>query len=173
MSGDAAEMGAGKGFGNREAGTGGGGEGVPEHERWKINYEAETIETYKQQLSAFGIDIGVVKRSSDDVFRIKDPAGTLQVVKSSREKEKSLYFAHIKQQMMRWDTQIAASAGVDTANTNLIQFYPEKARARIREKEGAFLTKDKRNLSEIRRTVIKLAASGSGFDFIVEDVVYK
>lgn len=174
VSGDAAQMGKGKGFGAREGGPGGGGgDGVPEFKRWKINYEAADIETYKQQLSFFGIDIGVVRRDNDDVYRISDPADKAEVIKSSRAQEKSLYFAHIKKRMMRWDEAIAASAGVDTQNANLIQFYPEKARARIRAQEAQFLAKDQRQLSDIRQTVVKLATLADGFDFVVEDVLYR
>lgn len=174
VSGDAAQMGKGKGFGAREGGPGGGGgEGLPEFKRWKINYEASDIATYKKQLSFFGIDIGVVRRDNDDVFRISDPAGKMEVVKSSRANEKSLYFAHIKKRMMRWDEAIAASAGVDSNNANLIQFYPDSARVRIRTQEAQFLAKDNRQLADIRQTVIKLATLDDGFDFVVEDVVYR
>ncbi len=174
VSGDAAQMGKGKGFGAREGGPGGGGgDGVPEFKRWKINYEAPDIDTYKKQLSFFGIDIGVVRRDNDDVFRISDPAGKMEVIKSSRDKEKSLYFAHIKKRMMRWDEAIAASAGVDSQNANLIQFYPDKARVRIRTQEAQFLAKDQRQLADIRQTIIKLATLDDGFDFVVEDVVYR
>lgn len=174
VSGDAAQMGKGKGFGAREGGPGGGGgEGLPEHKRWKINYEAADIETYKRQLSFFNIDIGVVRRDNDDVFRISDPAGKAEVIKSNRAQEKSLYFAHIKKRMLRWDEAIAATAGVDSNNANLIQFYPDKARARIRAQEAQLLTKDQRKLADIRQTIIKLATLDNGFDFVVEDIVYR
>ena len=174
VSGDAAQMGKGKGFGAREGGPGGGGgEGLPEFKRWKINYEAADIETYKKQLSFFGIDIGVVRRDNDDVFRISDPAGKAEVIKSTRANEKNLFFAHIKRRMMRWDETIAASVGVDSQDANLIQFYPDKARARIRAQEAQFLAKDQRKLADIRQTIIKLATLSEGFDFVVEDVVYR
>lgn len=174
VSGDAAKMGKGKGFGAREGGPGGGGgKGLPEFKRWKINYEAADIDTYKKQLSFFGIDIGVVRRDNDDVYRISDPAGKAEVIKSSRANEKSLYFAHIKKRMMRWDEAIAAAAGVDSKDANLIQFYPDKARQRIRAQEAQFLTKDQKVLADIRQTIIKLATLDDGFDFVVEDVVYR
>ena len=173
VSGDASQMGKGKGFGAREGGPGGGGDGIPEFKRWKINYEASDIETYKKQLSFFDIDIGVIRRDSDDVYRIKDPGAKLEVVKSSRENEKSLYFAHIQKRMMRWDEAIASTAGVNTGGANLIQFYPEKARSRIRAQEAQFLAKDGRQLPDIRQTIVKLATLGDGFDFVVEDVLYR
>ena len=173
VSGDAAQMGKGKGFGAREGGPGGGGDGIPEFKRWKINYEASDIDTYKKQLSFFDIDIGVIRRDSDDVYRIKDPGAKMEVVKSSREQEKSLYFAHIQRRMMRWDEAIASTAGVNTVGANLIQFYPEKARSRIRAQEAQFLAKDGRKLPDIRQTIVKLATLNDGFDFVVEDVLYR
>lgn len=173
-SGDAAQMGKGGGYGSREGGPGGGGDGVPEHKRWKINYEASDIESYRKQLSFWNIDIGVVNRSNDQVFRIKDPGGSATVVKTDRSKEsKSLYFAHAKPRMMRWDEEIANKAGVDTGGSNVIQFYSNKARSRIREQEGAFIQKDGKVLKNIRETIIKLAPTGGGYDFIVEEVRYR
>ena len=174
VPGDADKVGKGKVFGGREVGPDEDiDQELPEFKRWKINYEAADIDTYKKQLSFLGIDIGVVPRDNDDVYRISDPAGKAEVIKSSRAKEKSLYFAHLKKRMLRWDEAIATAAGVDSQNANLIQFYPDKARMRIRAQETQFLTKDQRLLADIRQTVIKLATLDEGFDFVVEDVVYR
>lgn len=172
-SGSAAVSGAGPGYGSREGGPGGGGEGVPESKRWKITYKAEDIETYKRQLSFFKIDIGVVKRESDEVYRVSDPAGPANVIPSNRENETGLYFAHVKQRMMRWDEAIATAAGVNTDNSNLIQFYSNKARLRIREQEAKFLATDGRTIKDVRSTILRLAAAGDGFDFVVDQINYR
>lgn len=173
-SGNAAVSGAGGGYGSREGGPGGGGDGVPEYKRWKINYKAEDIDTYKQQLSFWKIDIGVLKREGDEVFRVKDPAGQAAVVQSSRSREgNSLYFAHIKQRMMRWDEAIAVAAGVDTDKCNMIQFYSPEARRRIREQEAKMLAADERSIKDVRSTIIRLTAVDNGFDFIVDQINYR
>jgi len=173
-TGSADVSGAGKGFGSREGGPGGGGEGVPEHKRWKISYKAEDINTYKQQLSFWDINIGVLKRNSDEVFRVNDPAGQANVIATSRSQEgTSLYFAHTKQRMMRWDQAISSAAGVNTDDANMIQFYSQKARARIRAQEAALLTIDERVVTDIRSTIIRLAATEDGFDFVVDQINYR
>ena len=173
-SGNAAVSGAGGGFGSREGGPGGGGEGVPEYKRWKITYKAEDLDTYKRQLSFWKIDIGVLKRASDEVYRVNDPAGPSKVIPTNRTNEgTTLYFAHTKQRMMRWDEAIAVGAGVDTADSNLIQFYSPKARMRIREQEGKVLAADGKSIGDIRSTMIRLVETKGGFDFVVDEINYR
>ena len=173
-SGNAAVSGAGGGFGSREGGPGGGGEGVPEYKRWKISYKAEDIETYKRQLSFWKINIGVLKRDSDEVFRVNDPAGQANVIPTNRTNEgTSLYFAHTKQRMMRWDEAIAVAAGVNTGDSNLIQFYSNEARARIREQEAKLLATDGRTIKDVRATLLRLVETDDGFDFVVDQINYR
>ena len=129
-SGDAAQMGAGAGYGSREGGPGTGGEGVPEHKRWVINYEADSIQTYGEQLSFFNIDIGIVHQTKeDDVWRLNKPGASNNIIKTSREREKStLRFQHKRARMRRWDQELCRRAGIELANTAQSQFYPESAR---------------------------------------------
>lgn len=173
-SGNATVSGAGAGYGSREGGPGGGGEGVPEYRRWKISYKAEDIETYKRQLSFWKINIGVLKRNSDEVFRVNDPAGQANVIPTTRTNEgTSLYFAHTKQRMMRWDEAIAVASGVNTDESNLIQFYSAEARQRIREQEAKLLAIDERTVTDIRSTMIRLVEVDDGFDFVVDQINYR
>ncbi len=173
-SGSAAVSGAGAGYGSREGGPGGGGEGVPEYKRWKISYKAEDIDTYKRQLSFWKIDIGVLKRNSDEVYRVNDPAGPANVIPTNRTNEgTSLYFAHTKQRMMRWDEAIASAAGVNTEDSNLIQFYSKEARARIRAQEAKFLATDGRTIKDVRATLLRLVETEDGFDFVVDQINYR
>jgi hypothetical protein len=147
---------------------------VPEFKRWKISYKAEDIDTYKRQLSFWKIDIGVLKRNTDEVYRVNDPAGPANVIATNRVNEgKSLYFAHTKQRMMRWDEAIASAAGVNTDDTNLIQFYSAEARKRIREQEAKFLAGDERTIKDVRSTMIRLVEVDGAFDFVVDQINYR
>ena len=174
-TGNAAVSGAGGGYGSRQGGPSGSPNGtIPEYKRWKINYKADDIDTYKKQLSFWEIEIGVLRLDNDDVFRVSDPGGAPKVVKSNRGSEgQSLFFSHIKPLMMRWDETIARQAGVNTQEVNMIQFYSAKARQRIREQEAKILAADGRTAKEIRSTIIKLTKIDNGYDFIVDQINYK
>ena len=58
-------------------------------------------------------------------------------------------------------------------NCNLIQFYSNEARTRIRQQEAAMLAVDGRVTKDIRTTIIRLAETGDGFDFIVDTINYR
>ena len=116
----------------------------------------------------------MLKRDSDEVFRVNDPAGQANVIPTNRTNEgTSLYFAHTKQRMMRWDEAIAVAAGVNTGDSNLIQFYSNEARARIREQEAKLLATDGRTIKDVRATLLRLVETDDGFDFVVDQINYR
>lgn len=173
-SGDAAQMGRGAGYGSREGGTGSGGDGVPEHKRWIINFEAEDISAYAKQLSFFDIDIGVWHKTRNDIWRLRDPGGAAQVINTNREKEnKTLRFSHKKQRMKRWDEELARRNGIDLSNTGTNQFYPESTRVIIRAAEAAALQGTGRQLNQVRNTIFKVEPGGDGYVFTVVDILYR
>ena len=173
-SGDAAQMGAGAGYGSREGGPGTGGEGIPEHKRWVINYEAEDIRTYGEQLSFFNIDIGIVHQAKDDIWRLNKPGAANKVIKTNRELEKStLRFQHKRARMRRWDQELCRRAGIELTSTAQSQFYPESTRVIIRQAEAAALAEAGQELKDVRSTILKVVPGGEGFQFIVLDIVYR
>lgn len=173
-SGDAAVMGAGRGYGSRDGGPGTGGDGIPESKRWIITYEADDINTYASQLSHFNIDIGVIHQTKNDIWRVHDVAGALSVIKTSREREnKTLRFTHEKIRMKRWDQELCKRAGADLTNTVQAQFYPEETRQIIRVVEAAALEGTGRTLSQVKNTILKVVPGGNGFEFVVIDILYR
>lgn len=173
-SGDAAVSGAGSGYGSREGGPGSGGDGIPEYQRWVINYEAEDIDTYAQQLRFLKIDIGVIHQTRNDIWRLNQPGGGSKVVKTNRELEnKTLRFQHKKPRMRRWDEELCRRAGIDLSNTSQSQFYPESTRQLIRQAEAAALANAGRELKEVRNTILKVVSNGNGFEFTVLDLLYR
>lgn len=173
--GDAAEMGKGRGFGSREGGPGTGNfRGVPEHERWKIEYDTANITEYASQLSFFNIDIGVISKTSNDLVRIADPGNSPQLIQSNRETEnKSLYFIHEKQRLRRWDESLARKNGVDLDNRFTVQFYPESTRAILRQVEGQYLAQEGKVLGQVRRTRFKVVEGANGYQFQITGVEYR
>jgi len=174
VSGDALLQGRGGGAGSREGGGSGNGGGIPEHKRWVINYESTDIEQYADQLSFFNIDIGVVDLNSNAIFRVHDPGGNAQVIKSDRDNEQeTLRFSHKQRRMRRWDQVISKRAGVDVDGAGLSQCYPDSTRAIIRRAEAEALADKGRKLSDVRQTILKVQPSGGGFEFVVLDFNYR
>ena len=175
-SGSAAVMGRGSGYGSREGGPGGGGDGVPEYKRWKISYEAPDIDTYAGMLSYLKIDLGVVHQVEQTIIRIEDPANSKTVTRSTRDgenKAKSLSFLHQKQRMKRWDVELAKRAGVSMNTSFTVQFYTDPARNAVRAVEAEALKGTGKQLSDVQKTFIKVVPDGSGYKFEVTRLEYR
>jgi hypothetical protein len=174
-SGDAAQMGKGRGLGSRDGGDGTGkGDVIPEHKRWKIEYTAKSIDGYAKQLSYFKIDLGAVNKLNNEIVRLVDPGGRGQIVNSSRAQEKkSVYFAHERPQLARWEEAMYKTKGVSMTHSFTVQFYPEETRSRLRQLELAYLNGVNRKLSEVQNTFFKVVSEGSGFEYKVTNVIYR
>ena len=175
VSGDAAVMGKGGGYGSRDGGPSGSGEGVPDYKRWKIVYEVDNKDTYKRQLDFFGIQIGVVEAVGEKIYRLGNVSRRVDVIQSNREKEgKSLRFSHSKIRMKRWDQEISKKAGVPTDGNLMVQFYSQETRFTIAKAEDDFLKSVGKELRDVRRTNIKVEADGAGgFQFTIKGCVYR
>ena len=173
--GDAAEMGAGSGFGSREGGPGTGNANiVPEHKRWQIEYESDDIDTYARQIDFFNLTLGAVALSSNEIILVNNVSGGATSRQSSRREMGSwLRFEHQKARMRRWDGTLAKRAGVSLDDRIMVQFYPEETRQIIRVVEAQYLQEAGRQLEEVRRTILKVEASGNGFQFVVTDMLFR
>lgn len=169
-SGSASQMGRGTGRGSRR-----GAVGVPEHKRWVIQYESDSINSYARQLSFFQIDIGVFYKTSPRIFRLNDPAGSQQVISSSRDEEqKTLRFMHKERRMTRWDEELVKRSGISLEPDGIsCQFYPDSTRQLLRNLEGAALQTEGRELKNVRNTYFKIEPDGGGFAFKVVQIVYR
>ena len=175
--GDAVEMGKGKGFGSREGGPGSGNfRGVPEHKRWKIEYDTPDQQTYANQLSFFKIDIGVISKTTNDIVRLTDPGQAPRAIQTERSAEsKSLYFVHEKLQLRRWDEFLAKKNGVPFNKTNqfTVQFYPEQTRGLLRQIEAQHLAEKGIQLANVLKTRFKVVPEGAGYTFRIVSVDQK
>ncbi len=174
-SGDAAQMGKGRGLGSRDGGEGTGkGDVLPEHKRWKIEYSAKSIDSYAKQLSYFKIDLGAVNKLNNEIVKLIDPGGRALIVNSNRAQEKkSVYFAHERPQLARWEEAMFKNKGVSMTHSFTVQFYPEETRSRLRQIELAYLNNVNRKLSEVQNTFFKVVPEGSGFEYKVTNVIYR
>lgn len=175
VDGDSEVMGSGRGRGSINGGDGtGGGDVIPEYKRWKIEYKSSDINTYAKQLSFFNIDIGAVSINSNDIDRIRDAGGRMQVIASDKAKErKSIFFAHEKRKLQQWDAKLVRRAGASMEGRNTVQFYPESTRAILRQVEGEYLRQVARTLPEVQRTYFQIEESGGGFKFKVNSIEFR
>ncbi len=173
--GDAAQMGRGSGLGSRNGGDGtGSGDVVPEHKRWKIEYEVNDVDKYAKILSYFKIDLGAANEINNDITKLLDPAGSGQIVKTDRAGEKkSVFFIHEKPRMQRFDQTLFKRKGVSTDNCFTVQFYPEATKEILRQVEGKAIRETGRKLSEIQNTFFKVMPDGNGFKFEVTRQTYR
>ncbi len=174
MDGDAAEMGKGRGLGHKRGGGGGGSGVIPEAKRWRIEHAGSDLDTYAKQLSAFRIDIGSVVKDNNDVYRLRDPAGARQVINSTRATEdKVLYFGHQKPKLRQWDERLLRKAGIPYDNSMVVQFYPEETRVKLRALEAERMTKNQKNLKQVKNTIFRLQTGAKGPEFVVIDQIYR
>ena len=177
IDGDSPVVGSGSGLGSVDGGDGtGNSDVVPEHRRWKIEYAADNIGTYADQLSFFKIDIGAVSIDSNEIVRVKDPGGELRTEISSRSREneaRSLFFGHAKKKLKRWDQRLVAQAGVNLAGNDFGQFYPNETRALLRSTEAAYVATKNRTIQDIGKTFFRIVPAGSGFAFEVSSMQFR
>jgi hypothetical protein len=168
-------MGRGAGFGSRDGGPGtGNADVIPEHKRWKIDYESNNISEYAKQLSFFDIDIGTVQQNTNGIVRLRDVGGNPQAISTDRKAEKkTLYFSHEKRRMRRWDETLVKNNGIDLEGSFTVQFYPMKTRVLLRQVEQAYLTEVGRTLRDVRRTYFKVVPSAGGFEFKLTDMNFR
>ncbi|MEM9411258.1 MAG: hypothetical protein AAGA30_09105 [Planctomycetota bacterium] len=173
--GDALEMGKGGGFGARQGGPGQGGNGpIPEYQRWKIEYDTPNIQEYARQLTFFDIDIGLISNAKNDVIRIHHPGTSDQIINSKRDDENgNLYFIHEKSRLRRWDESLARKLNLELDGKFVVQFYSDKTRGILRQIEGQYISKQNRQLLDVRRTRFKVVPQGGDFAFVVSSVDYQ
>lgn len=173
--GDAAEQGKGGGYGAREGGPGNGtGNVLPEYKRWQVEYENSDIRVYARQLGFFGISIGCVNKTANDIILVENLGDSPTTKLSDRTAQnETLRFGHTKKRMLRWDEKLAKDAGVgDISDRILTQFYPNKTRILLRNTEQAYLQSAGKTLEDVRQTIFKVEAVGAGFEYKVQDMIF-
>ena len=177
IDGDSPVVGSGSGAGSIDGGEGSGdADVVPEHRRWKIEYAADNIEVYADQLSFFRIDIGVVSIDSNEIIRIVDPGGESRTVVSDRAREnkaRSLFFGHTKKKLKRWDQRLVSQAGVELVGKDFGQFYPNDTRGLLRSVEAEYLKSQNKTVPDVGKTFFKIVPSGNGFSFAVSSMQFR
>lgn len=149
--------------------------------RWQINYELSDFKTYTAQLRHFNIDMGLVSRTTNAIWRINDPGDANTIIESNRENERlSQYFvggklmpapenSGIANRRQRWDQRIVAESkislpGSEDENVILVQFYPPETVDQLLALEANAIPKGK-SIEDIKKTCFRLKAEDGTFRF--------
>ena len=171
VDGSAQQMGRGTGLGDREGG-GGNGTGIRPWDRWNIEYANSDLRAYANQLTFFGIEIGVVSASTPRIDVISNLNRNPLARVTTKREEKRVYFTHVSPKLRRWDAQLAEQAGVGNLNGRfVVQLYPPEVTTILATLEAQYAADQGLNLSEIKSTQFMVRDAGNGqLEYYIESM---
>ena len=177
VDGTAAQMGTGKGLGDkRQSGLGGGGTGKGNPaEHWVVKYSTSSKEAYGAQLDFFGIEVGSLSKDTSLIeYANKVSAGKPSYRKGTRKDEKRVYFKKPNNHpVLRWDKAFLQAAGAQTSNRYVFTFYPPATFKKLFDLEKAALNKAGKQMTDVKRTVFTVGArSGGGYEYKLNTITY-
>ena len=159
--------GDGPGFGFTKRSPGPVGVATP---NWNVVQEAADLKAYQRKLDFFGIEIGAVQKSNDQIWRIAQLATEKVVTESSRSAEsKHRYFINQRKRLQQWDRQTIADAGVDLQDIIAVHFYPNDLIAKMQQLIDA---RYKDQASDLKEVTFRIVGSPGDFHFKIEDVKF-
>lgn len=163
--------GSAQGTGRRALGSGPGEGGIPNEQRWFIQYADDSALTeYAKQLDHFGIELGALLPNGQLVYISKVSAATpVKRVSTSGKSEQRLYMTWQGGKRRDADAKLFARVGVDVSQAILFHFYPKPTEQLLLTKEYQYA---KRKAQEIRRTYFIVVKQGQGYDFLVARQTY-
>jgi hypothetical protein len=143
----------------------------PRVAHWEIRFPSgNTSENYARQLDALDIELGVIGGSD----RIAYASGFTKDQPDRRdgraEDEQRFYMTWRTGAQRNLDAALLSRAGIPTTDRIIAQFYPPSLERTLADLEQKFA--EKRNLTEVRRTVFALEAVDKSFEFRVVEQEY-
>ena len=160
-SGDVVGTGDGRGIG---AGILPSPAGTPPHSRWNITYQLSDKETYSAQLRHFKVQLILVHKSKDLVYRISDVGKSNLVRESNRASEsRTSFFASRNKRMAKWDQSFAHDAitesGEGVSGYIFVHMISDQFFASLQASEKAHLPMGK-TTGDIVKTHFKIISAG-------------
>ena len=175
VSGDAAQMGTGKGLGDRRSkGIGNGGTDVNEPwKRWQILYSVNTMSDYAQQLDFFKIELAGSERVGENIVYVTSVSGTPAIRGGLKRQEKRMYFSHAIPQLRNWDLNLLQNANVANARERIpLQFYPVEIINRLYQLETERIRQDGKEIRHIKNTIFNVVGTPGNYRFELTNIVY-
>ncbi len=138
--------------------------GTPPHNRWNITYQLSDKETYSAQLRHFKVQLMLVHKSKDFIYRISDVGKSNLVKESDRVSEASTrFFASPNKRMAKWDRSFAHAAitesGEGVSGYIFVHMISDQLFTRLQASEKAHLPMGK-TTGDIVKTHFKIISAG-------------
>ena len=148
---------------------------VVEYKRWLVEFDVENLDAYKRQLDFFDLQIGVVEKSTNQIFRVSQLSSTAKVTETNRAAENTtLRFEQQQLQLRRWDQKIARDAGVDLSDAFTCLLYPKATREIMRQVEADYVKQQQKQLDDVQSSVFQLIPEGDeGFKIQVKQMRFR
>jgi hypothetical protein len=175
VAGDAAQMGTGKGLGDRRSqGFGTGGTVSNKFwERWQIIYSVNTMSEYARQLDFFKIELGGAERAGDNIVYLTNVSGAANIRAGAKRLERRVYFSHTIPQLRNWDLNLLRNANVANAGDRIpLQFYPAEIINLLGSLEAQQLARDNREVANVKSTIFNVVGSPGNYRFELGKVNY-
>lgn len=138
--------------------------------RWSVVQQAKDLESYQRKLDFFGIEIGAVHKTRDQVWRIAKLSTEKTVTESTRKAEsKHKYFVNQKKRLQRWDQQIIAETGIDLKDVIAVHFYPDELIVKMQQLVN---TKYGDRSDDVQEVIFKIAGTDGDLHFEIDNVKF-
>jgi len=136
--------------------------------QWSVVQTANDLASYQRKLDVFGIEIGAVHKTRDQVWRIAKLSTEKIVTESTRGAESAArYFVNQKKRLQQWDRQTIAAAGLDLQDVIAVHFYPDELVAKMQQLIDAQYGD---RASQLQQVIFKIAGAAGDLRFEIDNV---
>ena len=165
LFGDASELGAGQGDGNRHAsGTRGMGETKSHTPQRALSLNATSAKGYARFLDGLGIEMGVLGGGLNGITYVSQFTADEPLVREGTGDTETRFYFSQDSQLVELDQQLLADAGVESHNRVIVYFVP---RAGERQLLAAEAQHAGRTPEQILRTIFGVRSAGDAHEFYV------
>ncbi len=151
---------------------------LPAHQRWRLEYTAESKKQYFQILDHFEIYLGAVAKQNNEISFFEKLSNSQPVVeKGNRESDKAqvLYFFNPRRTAFRrWEAALVHGHDQALRDRIIVHFIPETVQNTLLELESQQLDSDQKSLEDVKSIVFGCRAGDErSFEYYVKQTTYR
>jgi len=147
---------------------------VPRHQRWQLDFEASSTDSYAKQLDHFGIELGLIGGSIAGVDYLSGLSTGPTVRRGDSGAEKRLYFMWSRENPLIWfDRQLFERAGLVVGQREILKFIPPELEKQLAAIELEYAMARGRSSHSVAKTVFFSEAAGGGYRLVVRQQRYR